>query len=428
MNKKKLKNIKLLYYPYRVLKKIINETENYSHYIRSLHYISENKKRVERKLCSGEVVNVVFIIQYIPAWNKLEPIYLKMQADKRFNPVILCVPLNIQNNIYSGENGNDTYAYFKEHNQDVINAINDDGTWYDITKIDPDYVFHSRPYNSFMPKCYTSQVIRKYALICNVLYGLSLTKYVEPVVLNKDYFNDCFCYFALDEKEKEYYDHRFGLGVKLNIQKCLAYGGIGIGQMMLSETSKKENGYKKTIIWTPRWSTDEKIGGSNFFNYKNVMLDLARQHQECLFIFRPHPLMFGNFIKTGEMTEEEVEQFKKLCVGNIRLDETKEYFNTFWQSDLLITDGSAIVPEYFATKKPIMFCQTKISESNTEFYDEIISRCYEIFNKDGLIRYFNQLLEGNDKKEKDRIEFVDKKLVRYKTNSEKIVESLIKWR
>lgn len=420
---------KITYYPYKIIKKIVCGVTGYCHYCVSLYYIYKNKKRVKKKIKNDELLNVVFIIQYIPGWNKLKPIYMKMKQDKRFNPIIVCVPLNIQNHEIMDNNGNDTYEYFINHGYEAINALNGHNEWYDLKQLNPDYLFHSRPYNSFMPKSYISRKIVKFALICNVLYGLSLTKGIEPVLLNKDYFRDCFCYYALDTGEKKYYENRFFLGIKLKVQKCFNYGGIGIEQMLSAKTEKKKNEFRKTIIWTPRWSTDERIGGSNFFNYKETIFKLVDLHKDCLFIFRPHPLMFKNFISTGEMSLEEVQEFKQFCNNtvNVELDEKKEYFETFWQSDFLITDGSAIVPEYFSTGKPIIFCQSKISETNTKFYNDIISRCYEVYNENDLVKFFKQLLENDDVKQKARLDLISNTLINYKNNSERIINSLIFW-
>ena len=428
MNKEKLKKIKVLYYPYKVAKKIITGIVYYIQYIISLFYISKNTKRVEKKIKNNEVLNVIFVVQYIPGWNKLEPIYSKVLKDQRFNPIIVCVPLNIQNHILLDDNGNDTYQYFIEHGYKAIDALLDDGKWFDLKQLNPDYLFHSRPYNHFMPKCYTSGKIVKYALICNVLYGLSLTHNVEPVLLNKSYFKDCYYYFSLNEGEEKYYRKRFSLGFKLGLQKCAPFGGIGIETILKAEAEKKDTNFIKTIIWTPRWSTDEKIGGSNFFNYRDTIVDLAKGHKDCFFIIRPHPLMFNNFIKTGEMSEQDVVGFKNWCkeMENVLLDETKEYFNTFWQSDILITDGSAIVPEYLATGKPILFCQSNnISETNTEFYNAIISRCYEVNSKEELLNFFSMLVSGVDTKERERLDFVNSNLKNYKNNSGNIVSALL---
>lgn len=428
MDKEKLKSIKVLYLPYKVLKKASNLIFYYYMYIGSLLNISKNKKRVHKKITNREVLNVLFIVQYIPGWNKLEPIYRRMMNDDRFNPVIVCVPLNIRDHVLQSEDlRNDTFEYFSEHGYEVINALENGGNWFDLKKLKPDYVFHSRPYNAFMPECYTSDEIVKYALICNVMYGLNLTKNVEPLLLNKDYFKNCYIYFSFENNEKLFYEHRFAFGIKLGLQKCLNYGGIGIEQMLRERKEKKNSSYRKTIVWTPRWSTDKKIGGSNFFNYKDTILNLVKNHKDCLFVIRPHPLMFDNFIRTREMTLNEVNRFKQVCseTENIQLDESKEYVDMFWQSDILISDASAIVPEYFSTTKPILYCQSDLATDNTEFFNNIISRCYSVFSPDDLVYYFEQLIGNIDFKAKERIEYIDKHLKNYNGNSDKIINSLV---
>ena len=236
---------------------ILNEV----HYRISLHYIAKNKNHVKKKIDDGEVLNVVFIVQYIPGWNKLEPIYAKMKRDAHFHPVIVCVPLNIQKHKLLDNNGNDTYQYFVEHGYEAINALNEDGGWVDLKNLQPDYLFHSRPYNHFMPKCYTSGQIRKYTLICNVLYGANLTKNGEDVTLNKNYYRDVAIYFSFDANEQLFYENRFTLGCKRGVQECFPYGAIGLEQILCCKPGEKdEAGFEKTVLWTPRWSTDPYIG------------------------------------------------------------------------------------------------------------------------------------------------------------------------
>ena len=428
MNKEDLKKIKVLYYPYKAVKKVITGIVYYVQYIISLFYISKNTKRVKKKIANGDVLNVVFIIQYIPGWNKLEPIYKRMLADDRFNPIIVCVPLNIQNHILMDDNGNDTYQYFIEHGYKAIDALLDDGSWFDLNKLEPDYLFHSRPYNAFMPRIYTSSKIVKYALICNVIYGPCFTRNGLDVTLNRDYFKDVYCYFAFDPSELDYYVSRFWMGIKINIQKCAPYGAIGLEQISAVETDNHIPRYRKTVLWTPRWSTDPYVGGSNFFNYKDTIVRLADKYKNILFIIRPHPLMFGNFMKTGEMTESEAAQFRMWCnnTENVILDEEKEYSDSFRKSDFLIADVSGLLPEYYVTKKGILYCHSTAKFEYTDYAIEFISTCYEVRNIKDLEQLFLLLINNNDYMLDKRVEFINKYHHDIDKNSQKILEYLSK--
>lgn len=408
MDKESLKKISIIYYLYKATKKIVFRTVGYVHYISSLNNIMKNKKRVQKKINNKKVLNVVFVVQYIPGWNKLEPIYKKMKQDKNFNPIIVCVPLNIQNHKLMDDKGNDTYEYFINHGYDAINALRADGCWYDLRLLEPDYLFHSRPYNYFMPEPYTSRRIVKYALICNVLYGTNVSTDIRPVTINNDYFRDVFCYFAADVDEKNYYEKRFYIGSYLKIQVCHPFGAIGLEHMLASKNIENNRTYSKTVIWTPRWSTDPKIGGSNFFKYKDFLLSFASKNKDVKFVFRPHPLMFGNFIKTGEMNDYEVKKFKNICENesNLVLDESEEYSKTFWNSDILISDVSSIVTEYFVTYKPIIYCHSQINYKYSESSRSMIKSCYEAFNVQDLENVLVKLINDIDEKQDDRKECI----------------------
>ena len=410
------------------LKKIITGMRYYIQYNISLFFISKNKKRVDNKIDNNEVLNVVFVVQYIPGWNKLEPIYTKMQKDQRFNPVIVCVPFNMQNHVLLDDNGNDTYQYFVDHGYKAINALLDDGSWFDLKQLKPDYLFHSRPYNVFMPKCYTSDRIVRYALICNVMYGACLANNDRTGCINKSYFKNVYSYYAFDESEKEYFDDLYRKGIKYGIQRCFPFGATGLEQLLESKSSIiKNTSFRKTILWTPRWSTDNYVGGSNFFNYVDTILKLANNNPYILFIIRPHPLMFTNFVRTGEMTEQEVTEFKLYCQNcdNVVLDESKSYSDTFWNSDLLITDFSGIVPEYFITGKPIIYCHSNVNFEYTDTTNQIIHCCYEAFNSKDIERYVHKLINQEDAKLQKRAQCANLVFPTVQYNSKNILESLV---
>lgn len=63
-----------------------------------------------------------------------------MKADHRYNPIIVCVPLEIHNHIYNGGKYNDTYNYFIEQDMIVI-SMHLDGQmveWLDLKQLNLD--------------------------------------------------------------------------------------------------------------------------------------------------------------------------------------------------------------------------------------------------------------------------------------------------
>lgn len=136
--------------------------------------------------------------------------------------------------------------------------------------------------------------------------------------------------------------------------------------------------------------------------------------------------MFGNFIKTGEMTEQDVKQFKDYCQNenNIVLDESKEYFNRFWNSDLLITDASGIVPEYFVTGRPILYCHSSANFIYNEYTLDIINTCYQVRSKEDLLHNFYRIIAGYDEKQNDRKALIRERYGDVQSNSRNILKVL----
>ena len=58
------------------------------------------------------------------------------------------------------------------------------------------------------------------------------------------------------------------------------------------------------------------------------------------------------------MSKEEVELYKKTLnkMENISLDNNKDYLIGFQESDILVTDFSSLIIEYFMMGKPIIYC------------------------------------------------------------------------
>ena len=379
----------------------------------------------------SKVRRVVFIIQYIPGWNKMNTVYNKMKNDERFEVFLLCVPSDINNT-----ETNDTYEYLIKHGySEAVNTVLGDGKWFDLKQLNPDYVFHSRPYDVYMPEEYRSSVVYKYARICNILYGINVMQDVMVnTVLNKEYYRHVYYYFADGEDAYNGYLSKFKLLSHCKNHKVFDYG-MPCLQNLMNEKGKESPSWnfstgKKRVMWTPRWATDDVVGGGNFFNYRDVLFEFAKENRDIDFLYRPHPLMFSNFIKTGEMSEAEVDEYKEKCssLGNVSFDSEKDYFATFWNSDFLISDFSAIVNEYFVTGKPIIYCAPQKGDFHMcNRMKRIIQGCYVAKNSEELIKYIKLLSNGEDYLKEEREQLINEVFGdTIYTATDKIVEELAK--
>lgn len=363
------------------------------------------KYMAERRIKRGDgPVRVGFICQYIPVWHKLQPIYERMRADSQFEPFLICVPSNIHDGeLVEAETDNDTLEYFREHGYpEALNALQPDGTWLDLKKMDLAYVFYPRPYDAHMPKCYWSREVCCYSKICMILYGMNTTKEIVGITLNRSFFRHVYCYFAELPYSREQNKKMGWLLHLLGLQQSVYYGIPGIEAVReaidLPRPAWEFAKGKLRVMWTPRWTTDPKLGGSNFFTYYQFLLDFAREHTDIDFLFRPHPLALQHFQQTGEMTKQEAEDFLAQCAAlpNVSLDTEKEYAATFWGTDVLMSDTSGLIPEYFATGKPLIYCVTKMYLTPEPTSARILEGSYIVNNSQELAACLLQLQQGID--------------------------------
>ena len=348
-------------------------------------------------------IRVGFLCQYIPAWSKLKPVYAQMLTDSRFEPVLICVPSNIENRQLIGDTeNNDTYDYFvKEGYETPLNAW-EQGKWLELSNLNLDYIFYPRPYNDFLPPCYDSAVVSRYCRICLVMYGMSMTEEIIDTVMERSFFRHVYCYFAESPYVGERNRKKGALLHTLGLQKSVYKGLPGMEEIAARKEEKSlawafsENTFR--VIWTPRWTTDPALGGTNFFLYYQALLDYARTHSDMDFLFRPHPLALDNFQKTGDMTAQQVQDFLNQiqALPNVSLDSQKEYFSTMWGASVLVTDISGIMPEYFATGKPMIYCASNMPLTPSPHTKTMLEGCYVVYNREELFTCLEQLAAGQD--------------------------------
>ena len=180
-----------------------------------------------------------------------------------------------------------------------------------------------------------------------------------------------------------------------------------------------------TITWTPRWSYDIKHGGSNFIEYKDKFLDLCKKMpHDMKFIFRPHPLMFDELIKKNIISPEEKDSYiRELNSLNIKMDFENPIDFVLEETDLLITDLSSIITEFFLTNKPIIYCKKNIefNKSSKEFEKYM----YVTTSWEEVEYYIFEVLAERDILKAPRREFIDREFKEVENSAKKIVDRII---
>ncbi len=382
---------KLLKRIYRIIKNVVLD-------YRSKKYLIYNKRKKHSK---EKKMKVGFIVFEPETWDKIEPVYMEMKTRVDIDCNIIIVPSFDQKLELTTDYGKEL-DFFKKIDSNSILAY-DNGGWINIENDGYDYVFYQDPYNQHMPFSLKSSNVVKFTKICYIPYGMSGSNNFIENNTNKDFFRNVYCEFVDTPEVQKVLEKRYRKNVRLGYQNFILLGYPAL----MRYSDYYYNKIKKKVLWTPRWSYDQRVGGSNFMEYKDDFLRLVKNNPDMKFEIRPHPMMFTNFIKEGIITEDEIKRFEELSkkygliksAGNA-LDED------FFDTDILITDFSSIISQFFMTARPIIYCSSHIKFNG--FYELLSNGMYIANNWDDVLKYYTMLKDGNDYLYSTRVEIIKK--------------------
>lgn len=346
------------------------------------------RKLSEKGVSQHIPIRVVFLGQKPVIWIKIKSIYDSMLEDERFEPVILAIPENI------GNINMNTYKYFSGiYGSDVVNAYQEN-TWFPIKELKPDYVFYQEPYDNYLPPEYQSGNVIRYVKTLYVSYAFMLDENLKSICMNKLFFRNLYCYFAENNLWAEFNVNRLKKSHKKGYQKTVNIGYPLFELFMRRKPTTCIQRTSKIVLWTPRWSED--VGGSNFFNFKDEIVKLPEKYPDLKIIFRPHPMLFDHFIEKNRITKEDAGAYLQKFKDNafLEYDTSNDYMDMFWDVDILLTDISSIIVEFFLTGKPIIYCDTGVLPDT--FFAELLKGMYIVSDWQEAEQKLNELLQGND--------------------------------
>lgn len=391
--------------------------------IQAYYYLSRQRNKTERE---NDKIKIIFLCQELSLWGKIEPVFEKMKEYPEIETIVLAIPHHDMTNMDSPEHYTDVnraYDYFGKRDDSVINARISETEWFDLKELKPDYVFYQRPYDHYLPIPYKSKNVMKYSRICYLPYGY-FDSYIFECVINRNFMRYVSIFFA-DNMDS------FSLVKKQFHQNIKSQKSILTGYPILEEVIKrsdqyvkKEKQWNKQIMWTPRWTIDDSLGGSHFFMYKDNFVEYMEENSDDYFVCRPHPLAFENFVKEGLMTLEEVNEYIKKYdkCKNGEIDSSTDYLEKFLNTDVLITDISGIVIEFFLLGKPIIFCGSYAGM--TESYQEVFNTFYVCNSWEEIVSVLNKLALNNDPLKEKRTAVLNKIKNQHRGATNRIIDSL----
>lgn len=353
------------------------------------------------RVTRGEKIKAVFICQAQPVFNKMRPVIDALLQDDRFEVALFLVDDPKDKNPESN-----VFIEYARNNQVKVYEY-EEGL---LKKLHADYVVYPRPYDAYLPHDIQAKSAVAYARLCYIPYGYS-TMEMGEVSLNPVFTRNIGLFFADMDYSHEYFTRNHARNLKSGLQKS-----FNLGYPYLEYICKNSEGCNGSsaflnlpesglkLLWTPRWTTDDKMGGSNFIRYIDKIFAQYMDNPAFSFVFRPHPYAFDNYVQLGLLTQEQKEEyllrFEKST--NSVYDKADDYFDTLKDADVAIMDVSSIVAERVVTGKPIIFCHNEGGEILNDKMKEMLRYLYNAYSFEEIEKFVADIKSGNDPMKEER--------------------------
>lgn len=399
-----------------LVRKLLRPVKNYLLDQRAAYYLRKVSKRKHDK---DKPLKVGFIVFEPETWDKLQPVYEELMSRNKIDVRIIVVPSYDQELKLTTHYGKEL-EYFRNVNNDCILAYAT-GKWIDIENDGYDYIFYQDPYNQHMPPILRSDNVIRFSKICYVPYGFVGSDDLSEIVTNKDFYRNVTYGFLDAQNNLEILRNRYRSNIKKGLQH---FDIIGYPAYEKFFGCKKSFGKIKKILWAPRWTYDEKIGKSHFFEYKDSFIRLKEKHPDIHLAIRPHPMMFSNFVRKGLMTVEEIDDYKEVLESEgIELSLNNSMEHDMKTTDILISDFSSIIPMFYFMNKPVIYTDANMN-LNKE-YSDIMENSYIAKDWSQVEAFIDKLIEGIDSRSIQRELDIKKQYKLHHNASKKIVDTLV---
>lgn len=396
----------------KIIKDLWDKTEN--------RYSRELIRNVSMKPI-GDIVKIAFIVFNVQCFDKLRPLFEEFQIRTDFNAYLVVVP-DIDEEFKHKKTYGPEKKYFESISNKVIFYYNEAGECINLEDYCFDYIYYQVPYDIYFPEAIRSHNVVKYSRICYVPYAFNITSNFDDLLIeNKFFFRNVSIFFSPSTTMSNIMIKLFGDGYKDGIQQIKELGYPSLDEYSKLPYSK----YVQSITWAPRWTYDKEVGGSHFIEYKDNYINLKNIYNDINLYIRPHPMLFDNMVLTGKMTNDEVEELKiKLKENNIKLLDECPIEYVLEKTDILISDISSIIPSFFMTCRPIIYCRSELN-SNSEF-EAMLDGIYVADSWEDVEHFISDIINGNDYLKEKRQSLIKSGAFRVHQNSSKKIADFLK--
>ncbi|MDO8954813.1 MAG: CDP-glycerol glycerophosphotransferase family protein [Gammaproteobacteria bacterium] len=349
----------------------------------------------------NEKLRILLLFQVSSSWSSWESFYDACSNSPEIDAKIVLVErmyLDVRLNVL-----NSTRNFLIENN---IGFINDNAMCLETYK--PHVIFMQTPYNDTLPKKYQLEILKSLGIrIAYIPYGIEIgggsmnLRYQFDLAVQQNAWR----VFARSVRHKRMYAkycssgsaHVVTLGhPRMDIYK--KYQNHALEQSLAAKIKDRI-----LFLWNPHF-TVEKNGWSTFLKYMNSILSFFEKQENTFLIIRPHPFLFTRLRDKAGWSNKDIEAFKAriLSIENAHLDLTANYVSHLNAADILLTDTSSFLLEFFASGKPVIYLNNEDSPGLNDDGD-VIDYLYVVNSQNDLTHYLSMLIEGNDPAKANRI-------------------------
>ncbi len=382
-----------------------------------LKYYRQGIEKKVRTIRSKQEIEVLFLLYDLSKW-KTETLYNLMKNHPRFNPHIeLTVRVCDTPSEISKKTGI-LKKYLKDNNYDYAENTLSFRRKYDI-------IIYQEPYPAALP-LHQDVYHNLDSLFVSICYSSHTS------VLPFEFFEDLhfFAWFDCYENELAAKNAKSVIGKK---RKNILVTGLPIVEQLLIPTDSnpwKNHGNKKRIIWAPHHSIGnmkEAIYYSTFLDICDFMLQMATKYaRQTQWAFKPHPLLKMKLEQVWgkDKTELYYKKWEELDNGQF---EYGEYVGLFQHSDAMLHDSSSFIVEYLCADKPVLFLNEakQIRDELNEYGRAALDAAEIHSSKDDIEAFILRVINGEDRKKKQRQDFISNNLLQNKNASQNIINAIL---
>lgn len=339
-------------------------------------------------------IRVLFLVSLTAKW-KCQTVYDEMVKSGLFEPMMGLMVANdsvCSDAELSRKLDEDRRHYESRGNKCVRVVKTNPRRYLDLREFAPDVVFYQQPWG--LPDIYQPWFVSKFALTCYVPYYVFDSSFDLNLDARLHFHRMLWLYFVANEKWAEIC--RGAVSRLFSAMRVLPLGHPMLDRYL---SCKKTNDLCGSVIYAPHFSFrypnhDTLLKISTFSELGCPILDYAKRHPEFKWVFRPHPVLRRDLVRSGMWTKEETDAYYAEWERLGRASYDGDYVDLFAESRVLITDCGSFLPEYAATGKPVIHLIPADRETRIRYpYDKVISTFYQVRSLDELQKTFSLVLE-----------------------------------